>query len=46
MVSGPGAEKGEHLDKAAEISSEVSEVQSVKGQRMEGRALGGCSGKT
>ena len=45
MVSGPGAEEGEHFDRAAEISSAVSAVQSAKGQRMEGRGRGGCRGK-
>ena len=44
-MSGPGAEEGEHLAKAADISCEVSEVQSAKGQRIEGRDLGGCGGK-
>ena len=45
MVLGPGVEESEHLASAAEISSEVSEVQSAKGRRMEGRDLGGCGGK-
>ena len=44
-MSGPGAKEGEHLAKAAEICSEVSEVQSAKRRRMEGRDLGGCGGK-
>ena len=37
MVSGPGAEEGEHFVKAAEISFAVRVVQSAKGRRMEGR---------
>ena len=41
MVSGPGAEDGEHFDRAAEISSAVRAVQSAKGRRMEGRVRGG-----
>ena len=45
MVSGPGAEEGEHFDRAAEISSALSAVQSVKWWRMEGRAREGCGGK-
>ena len=45
MVSGPGAEEGEHFVRAAEISSAVRAVQSAKGQRMEGRGQGGCGGK-
>ena len=45
MVSGPGAEKGEHFDSALEISSAVRAVQSAKGRRMEGRGRGGCGGK-
>ena len=45
MVSGPGAEEGEHLDKVEEISTRVSEVQSAKGRRIEGTGLGGCGGK-
>ena len=36
-VSGPGAEESEHFVRAAEISSAVGAVQSVKGQRMERR---------
>ena len=45
MVSGPGAEEGEHFVKGAEISSVVRGVQSAKGQRMEGRGPGGWGGK-
>ena len=45
MVSGPGAVEGEHLAKEAEMSSDVSEVQSAKGRKMEGRDRGGCGGK-
>ena len=45
MVSGPGAEEGEHFDRAAEISSAERAVQSAKGRRMEGRSRGGCGGK-
>ena len=45
MVSGPGAEEGEHFVKAAEISSAVRAVQSAKGRRMEGRGQAGCGGK-
>ena len=45
MVSGPGAEVGEHFVRAAEISSAVRGVQSAKGRRMEGRVRGGCGGK-
>ena len=45
MVSGPGAEEGEHFVRAAEISSVERAVQSAKGRRMEGRGLGGCWGK-
>ena len=45
MVSGPRAQEGEHLDSAAEISSEVSKVQSAKGRWAEGRVLGGCGEK-
>ena len=44
-MSGPVAEEGEHLVRAAEISSVVRAVQSAKGQRMEGRGRGGCGGK-
>ena len=46
MVSGPGAEEGEHFVRVAEISSAVRAVQSAKGQRMEGRGRGDCGGKT
>ena len=42
MVAGPVAAEGEHLVRAAEISSAVRAVQSAKGRRMEGRGLGGC----
>ena len=45
MVSGPGAEEGEHFVKAVEILSAVRAVQSAKGRRMEGRGRGGCGGK-
>ena len=45
MVSGPGAEEGEHFVRAAEISSAERAVQSAKGRRMEGRSRGGCGGK-
>ena len=45
MVSGPGAEEGEHFDRAVEISSAVRAVQSPKGRRMEGRGRGVCGGK-
>ena len=45
MMSGPGAEVGEHFVRAAEISSAVRGVQSAKGRRMEGRGRGGCGGK-
>ena len=45
MVSGPGAEEGEHFAKAAEISSAVRAVQSAKGRRMEGWRQRGCGGK-
>ena len=45
MVSGPGAEEGEHFVRATEISSVVRAVQSAKGRRMEGRGRGGCRGK-
>ena len=45
MVSGPGAEEGEHFNRAAEISSAVRAVQSAKGRRMEGRGRGVCGGK-
>ena len=45
MVSGPGAEEGEHFVKAAEISSAERAVQSAKGRRMERRGHGGCGGK-
>ena len=45
MVSGPGAEEGKHLAKAAEICYEVSEVHSAKGRTMEGRGGEGCGGK-
>ena len=44
MVSGPGAEEGEHFAKTAETSSAVRGVQSAKGRRMEGRGRGGCGG--
>ena len=33
MVSGPGAEEGEHFARAAEISSAVRAVQPAKGPR-------------
>ena len=45
MVSGPGAEEGEHFVRAAEISSTVRAVQSAKGRKMEGRGRGRCGGK-
>ena len=45
MVSGPGAEEGEHFVRVAEISSAVRAVQSAKGRRMEGRGRGGGGGK-
>ena len=45
MVSGPGAEEGEQVDRAAANSPEVSEVQSANGRRMKGRDLEGCGGK-
>ena len=45
MLSGPGAEEGEHFDSVAEISSALSAVQSAKGRRMEGRGREGCGGK-
>ena len=45
MVSGPGAEEGEHFVRATEISSAVRAVQSAKGRRMEGRDRGGWGGK-
>ena len=45
MVSGPGAEEGDHFVSATEISSAVRAVQSAKGRRMEGRGRGGCGGK-
>ena len=41
MVSGPGAEEGEHFVRPAEISSAVRAVQSAKGRRIEGRDRGG-----
>ena len=41
MVSGPGAEGGEHFLRAVEISSAVGAVQSAKEQRIEGRERGG-----
>ena len=45
MVSGTGAEEGEHFVSAVEISSAVRAVQCAKGQRMEGRGRGDCGGK-
>ena len=45
MVSGPGAEEGEHFISAAEILSAVRAVESAKGRRMEGRRRGGYGGK-
>ena len=36
MVSGTGAEEGEHFARAAEISCALRAVQSAKGRRMEG----------
>ena len=45
MVSGPGAEQGEHFVRAAEISSAVRAVHSAKGRRMEGRGRRGWGGK-
>ena len=45
MVSGPGAEEGEHFVKAAEIPSAVRAMQSAKRRRMEGRGREGCGGK-
>ena len=45
MVSGPGAEEGEHFVRATEISSAVRAVQSAKGRRMEGRGRGVCGRK-
>ena len=45
MVSGPGAEEGEHFVRAVEISSAVRAVQSAKGRRMEGSGRGGWGGK-
>ena len=45
MVSGPGAEEGEHSVRAADISSSVRAVQSAKGRRMEGSGRGGYGGK-
>ena len=45
MVSGPGAEEGEHFIRVAENSSAVRAVQSAKGRRMEGRGRGGCGVK-
>ena len=41
MVSGPGAEENEDSDSAAEISSALSAVQSVKGRKMEERGREG-----
>ena len=46
MVSGPGAEQGEHFVRVAEISSAVRAVQSAKGQSMERSGREGCGGKT
>ena len=45
MLSGLGAEEGEHFASAAETSSALSAVQSPKGRRMEGRGWEGCGGK-
>ena len=45
MLSGPGAEEGEHFVRATEISSAVRAVQSAKGRRIEGRGRGGWGGK-
>ena len=45
MVSGPGAEEGEHLVRAAEIFPAVRAVQSAKEWKMKGRGRGGCGGK-
>ena len=45
LQSGPGAEEGEDLTRAAVISSAVRAVQSAKGRRIEGRGRGGCGGK-
>ena len=42
MVSGDGAEEGEHFDSAAEISSVLSAMQSAKVRRMEGKGREGC----
>ena len=44
-MSGPGPEEGDHLDRAAEITSAVSAVQSAKGRRMERRGQGRCGGE-
>ena len=45
MVSGPGAEEGEHFARTDEISSAVRAVQCAKGRRMEGSGRGGWGGK-
>ena len=40
MVSGPGAEEGEHFARAAKISGAVRAVQSAKGRRIQGSGRG------
>ena len=46
MVSGPGAEEGEHIDRAAEIYPALRAVQSAKGRKMDGKGRDGCGEKT
>ena len=45
MVSGPGAEEGEHFAMATEISCAVRVVQSANGRMIEGTDGGGWGGK-